>query len=112
MTTQPAIRWIPTGPHAGIYLWTPTFRNWRHTKLVPGGIEDRTVEHLPPGSTPLVALTDVGEALDLYRDQLDACTCPDSEQHADVKATVLTEVSDAADLALYEPDGVQLNDRR
>jgi hypothetical protein len=102
MTSPPAIRWIPAGEHAGIYTWIPTLRNWRHTTLVPGGIEDRTVENIPPGATPLIALSDVSEALDLYRDQLDACCWPDSEQHADAKAAALTELADAADLPIYE----------
>jgi hypothetical protein len=61
---------------------------------------------LPATPTPMVTLDDVSEAIDQYRgdynDRLLLPGTPDTK-HADAKATVLAELSEAADEPVWRP---------
>lgn len=100
----PAVRWVPEGEHAGIYLWFSRIQRWMRIDMSDTGCATSVAKEIPDAAIPMVTLDDVGEAIDLYRDALaDTDARIPRDLHEVSRATALTELSDAADEPVWRP---------
>lgn len=104
MSTPPAVRWIPDGEHAGVYLYAPILGvgKWRRTVVTRHGVRDETVDQLPVGTQQLIPEADLGHILDAYRSELQVVV--DDAEHQAARDAVLIEVADAGD---YSTDAAE-----
>jgi hypothetical protein len=103
-TTPPAVRWVPDGPHAGLYIWIPGIERWQRTDVRASGVLNIIVHDMPDGpEQPLVPIVDAGHAIDFYRNSLREEDRADSIPHAVARRAALRELADAADLAIHQP---------
>lgn len=106
ITVSPVVRWVPDGPHAGLYIWVPGIERWQRTEIHAfrdSGVLNTVVRDLPSGAQTLVPLCDAGHAIDFYRDFLRPEDQADGVPHAVARRHALAELSDAADLPLWAP---------
>lgn len=98
----PAVRWVPKGEHAGIYIYAPGLGGaWKRIVSDSTGVRDWTVESVPSGSQALYDYDTVATLLDDYRDTLlqhQEAIREDgdrSDAHESAKAEVLAELRDS-----------------
>ena len=101
MTIPPAVRWVPDGPHAGLYIRLPVIEQWQWTeKRHGGGVTNSVVPEPPPGAIELVPISAIEHAIDFYRDSLRAEDRADGVPHAVARRTALRGLADGA---IYQP---------
>jgi hypothetical protein len=109
----PAVRWVPDGEHAGIYLYIPMLGGiWRRTAITRNGVRDQNADSLPPDSEQLFCWADVRMILNEYRDiRAAGLTDISDERHNEILDKIFLLALDASDWPMVAADTRYERDR-
>lgn len=99
----PTVYWAADGEDAGLYVWAAHIQRWMWIEADASGFSASVVAELPLGAIEMATLTDVGHAIDFYRDQVPIEQRPSHDAHEVAKGAALMELAEAVDLPLVMP---------